>query len=310
MIKMNETRYKNFGKCIELTNGGIRALITVDVGPRIICYGTADGRNNIMFEDADRRVKKNCAYLDENFKKGETWFLYGGHRMWKAPEDEATYIPDNYPVEYTADYCADGAEVSFSQPFQKNTGLKFDMKVRMYGNGGLRVRHIMKNLGEKTVNAAVWGISVLKAGGVGIFPLNTGDAGYLPNNFLSLWSYDRVNDERLSFADGYMLLKQNPNAVNPFKIGFLCKRGAAAYAADDLVFVKKFAYEDGAVYPDNNCNFESYTSDLIFEAEGLSPLRAVEPRQSAEHIEEFFLFERALKTDKESLNGFFSELPK
>ena len=35
---------------------------------------------------------------------GDEWHIYGGHRLWQAPEDsKKSYAPDNGPVAYTWD---------------------------------------------------------------------------------------------------------------------------------------------------------------------------------------------------------------
>ncbi|MDR2090329.1 MAG: hypothetical protein LBP62_01545 [Clostridiales bacterium] len=312
MIAVKETVYKNFGKCVEMSNGALKTLITVDIGPRIIYYGTADGRN-VFFEDLSREVKRNGAYFDKNFKKGETWYLYGGHRMWKSPEDDATYIPDNYPVEYEIKECReqnsrDKKTALFTQKIQENTGLRFRSEVTMFQNGALKVRHIMENTGENTVRAAIWGISVMKGGGFAAVPLNEPNTGFLPSNNFSFWPYDDHADKRMSFIPGYLILSHDENIEKPFKIGLMCKKKIAAYSNDGLTFVKKFGRQNGAEYPDGNCNFESYISGLIAEFEALSPIFSIEAGQSAEHTEEFFIFEKELPPDKESLDRFFGEL--
>ncbi|MDR3264189.1 MAG: hypothetical protein LBT30_07765 [Clostridiales bacterium] len=303
MITQKLCQYKSFGKCAELTDGRTKALITLDVGPRIIYYGTDE--RNVFFEDTDGLVTNGGEYFDKNFKKGEAWHIYGGHRMWKSPEDDASYVPDNYPVEYAP--FKDGAE--FTQKLQPNTKLIFSMKVTMKDGGGLTVVHAVKNAGKYTANISVWSITVMKDGGTEIIPLNTADTGFLPNNFFAYWAYNDVNDKRLTALDGYLFLKQDPSAARPFKLGLLNKKGAAAYLTDGLLFVKKFGYINGAVYPDNNCNFETYTSNLILEIETLSPLFAVEPGTQVTHTEEFSLFADtgifAEAFDKQTLDAFF-----
>ena len=39
MITKRYKLYKNFGKCMEISNGTVKALVTVDIGPRVIYYG-------------------------------------------------------------------------------------------------------------------------------------------------------------------------------------------------------------------------------------------------------------------------------
>ena len=89
---MNIVSYANYGKCVEFYRGGVKVLVTVDVGPRIIYFGTENF--NFMNEDIARNVNKGGEYFDENFGKGTLWYLYGGHRVWKSPEDLETYTPD------------------------------------------------------------------------------------------------------------------------------------------------------------------------------------------------------------------------
>jgi hypothetical protein len=239
----------------------------------------------MLFEDIGRAVKNGGEYFDKNFKKGEMWNIYGGHRMWKSPEDDASYVPDNYPIKYETD---GGAATLFGN-LQSNTRLQFKMSLEMKDDGALSVVHTIENKGAYTAELAVWAITVLAGGGVEIIPFNTNDTGFLPNNFFAFWPYDDPNDKRLSFDGGNVFLTQKPGAESPFKLGLLCKKGVAGYLNDGLLFIKKFPYQNGARYPDNNCNYETYTSGLILEMESLSPVFAVEPNGSVSHAEEFGL---------------------
>jgi hypothetical protein len=220
MITINVTDYKNYGKCVEITNGNITARITVDLGFRIIYYGFNDGRN-VMCEDVERVMYKEDEYFDRNFGKGTKWYNYGGHRLWKSPEDMSCYVPDNFPVEYKI--IENGAE--FVCPVQITTGLSFGLKVLMNDGGGLTVTHCIKNHGASPFTCSAWALSVLKTGGTEIIPANKVDTGLLPNNFIALWPYSKLNDSRLSFGEKYIFLKQDVNAVSPFKLGMALKNG-------------------------------------------------------------------------------------
>jgi hypothetical protein len=92
-IQCNEISYQNFGRCICLENGVIRLIATLDVGPRIIYFATR-GNSNILFED----VRRDFCELTKGYG---TWYAYGGHRLWSAPEVmPETYYPDNSRVEW------------------------------------------------------------------------------------------------------------------------------------------------------------------------------------------------------------------
>ena len=45
MFKAKEIEYKNFGRCLEMSNEIIRIVVTLDFGPRVICYSFIDGEN-------------------------------------------------------------------------------------------------------------------------------------------------------------------------------------------------------------------------------------------------------------------------
>ncbi|MDP4180992.1 MAG: hypothetical protein Q8942_07860, partial [Bacillota bacterium] len=51
-VTVNEIKYSNFGKCIEVSNGEVSLVVTVDFGPRIIRYGFVDGKNELC-ENSD-----------------------------------------------------------------------------------------------------------------------------------------------------------------------------------------------------------------------------------------------------------------
>ena len=77
-----EASYKNYGKCLSISNGAIEVLVTVDVGPRIIRCACA-GKENMMFEDIGRGTTHDVSQL---YGEGKTWNIYGGHRLWMSPE--------------------------------------------------------------------------------------------------------------------------------------------------------------------------------------------------------------------------------
>ena len=82
--------YGGWDNCLEISNEQVKLLITLDVGPRVIFYGFIDGQN--MFKNFDEQM---------GLTGGDEWRIYGGHRLWHAPEvAPRTYSPDNEPVNY------------------------------------------------------------------------------------------------------------------------------------------------------------------------------------------------------------------
>jgi hypothetical protein len=133
----------------------------------------------------------------------------------------------------------------------------------------------------------------MRGGGTAIFPNEpyiSWDDYLLPARPLVLWHYTDLTDARWSLGKKFIRLSTDTQASHPQKIGMLNKQGWAAYARGMTLFVKRFAYEEGALYPDYGCNCETYTAGDFIEVETLSPLARLEPGASAEHLERWSLF--------------------
>ena len=112
---MPKTAYKGWPNCHQLSNGLVDLIATTDVGPRIIRFGFSDGDNML----------KECA---ETLGKtgGDTWNIYGGHRLWHAPEaDPRSYEPDNTPIALEEHK----GFVRLVQPTEKTTGIQKEIDV-------------------------------------------------------------------------------------------------------------------------------------------------------------------------------------
>jgi len=87
---MERVNYLGQGNCYRLSNGTVEAIVTTDVGPRILRYAFLPGEK-ILGEFPDLKVTTGL---------GE-WAAFGGHRLWTAPESmPRTYAPDSLPVEF------------------------------------------------------------------------------------------------------------------------------------------------------------------------------------------------------------------
>jgi hypothetical protein len=82
--------YAGWRNCVRMTNGIVDLIATTDVGPRIIRFGFVGERNE--FKEFPELLGKTG---------GRQWRVYGGHRLWHAPEHKTrTYFPDNFPIQY------------------------------------------------------------------------------------------------------------------------------------------------------------------------------------------------------------------
>lgn len=280
---MEYINYKNFGKCAKLSKGGKTMLVTVDVGPRIIFYGYDNGEN-IFYEDIDDNINRDSDYIKKNLKGKGIWHIYGGHRIWKSPEYEDSYYPDNSPVKVLE--LSNGT--SFVSDTEITTGLQKVMNIYMDDDGNATIDHIFINNGNcPTSKIALWTLSVMDKGAKAEIPLSTKDTGLLANRNLVLWSYTDLNDKRLDIQNDKITLSQRTDTDKAVKIGTYVEKQVKVYIKD-MVFTKDFDRKEGD-YADFCCNVECYTNKHMLEIESLSNLQSLEIGQSLIHSEHWTL---------------------
>ena len=274
-----EASYKNYGKCLSISNGIIEALITVDVGPRIIRLACV-GKENMMFEDIGRTVTHDVSSL---YGEGKTWNIYGGHRLWMSPESfPETYYPDNEKVVYTTR--VGGAE--FTPQRQDETGLQLSLLVEMDENEPkLKITHTITNTKKTPVTGAAWSLSVLDAGGIAIVPLSKKETGLLPSRNIVLWDYTDMTDDRLLFGKDTVAVRHDASKQGALKIGIGQATGKIVYVNHGQALIKEYEADENASYPDFGSSTEVYTCPSFTEAETLSPLMTISKNERIVHTE-------------------------
>jgi hypothetical protein len=111
----------------------------------------------------------------------------------------------------------------------------------------------------------------------------------LPTSLLAIWEYSNLSDSRLKIEHNFIVLRQDKNAAGPLKIGVMDSDGWTAYWNGNL-FVKTFDYKKGASYPDFGCSVEVYSAKENLELETLAPFKILQPGESVEYVEQWFLF--------------------
>lgn len=309
MIKFNTVEnYKDYGKCLSISNGVIEALVTIDIGPRIISFSFIDDKN-VMQDNRSVFAPVEGEAFDKHYYKGAKWENYGGHRLWTSPESlPETYYPDCQPVDYTIK----GNTVTFTPPKQIENGIALNFEITMEENSNqMTVLHKGQNISKETKEFALWALSVMTTGGVEIIPLNTRDTGLLSNRRIVLWPYAKALDSRFYLGEKYVTLKQDVNATCPFKLGTDCEAGIGYYSLDDVVFSKKYTHDINAVYPDGGVSYETYTNESFLEFETLGALKTVAPQEVVTHKEIFTLYHKPCEFDprnEDSIDEFISKL--
>ncbi len=279
--------------CIRLENDEIELVVTTDIGPRIIRFAFKDGQN--LFKEFDDQLGKTG---------GDEWRLYGGHRLWHAPEEAPrTYFPDNGPIGFE---CS-GNTVRLIQDTETTTGIQKEIEITLDPKeNNVRVLHRLINNNLWEVELTPWALSVMANDGRAIIPqepFQSHEENMLPVRPLVLWSYTDMADPRWMWGSKYIQLKQDSGANRSQKLGILNTLGWAGYYLKGELFVKRYGYNPGAEYVDLGCNTEVYTDRDILEIETLGGKKKVAPGSSVEHIEKWYLFKADLKEDEESLDN-------
>jgi hypothetical protein len=157
----------------------------------------------------------------------------------------------------------------------------------------VKVTHRVTNKNMWAVDLAPWALTVMDRGGKIILPLpprKPHTEELLPTSLLSMWAYTNMADSRWTWGTKYIMLQQDSKAKVPQKIGAMNTDGWVAVANDKHLFVKKFDYITGATYPDFGCSVETFTNDEMLEAETVAPMIKLEPEQTVEYVENWFLF--------------------
>ncbi len=269
--------------CYQLSNGTVEAVVTTDIGPRIIRYGFAGGEN----------VLGECPEAKVETKLG-TWRPWGGHRLWTAPESNPrSYVPDNTPIQFET---SGTNSIRLVQPVEPETHVEKEMMVTLDETGTrLKIEHKITNRGLWGVDLAPWALTIMNGTGGGTVilpqePYRTHDEALMPARAMVLWHYTDLSDRRWTLGPKFVRLNVDKALTEPQKVGIANKQGWAGYVHKKTLFVKRFGYEDETVYPDDGCNCEAYTAGSFVEVETLGPMHHLEPEEWATHTEHWHLF--------------------
>ncbi len=279
-IKMEQISYAGWPHCVRLSNAHVELVATTDVGPRIMRLGFVGGQN--LFKEWPDQAGKTG---------GDEWRIYGGHRLWHAPEAKPrSYATDNAPVAWDWD----GRRLKLSQPVESITGLQKELEIVVHPDtAAVTVLHRLINHNLWDVQAAPWAMSVCLGPGRAIVPQEPFIAHadkVLPARTMTLWGYTDMHDPRFRWGTKYVELRSDPAVLTSQKVGFLNTPGWAAFVKGGDVFLKRFAFDPKATYADFGCNTEIYTNGDMLELETLGPSGTLSPGASVEHVEQWHLF--------------------
>ena len=278
---VQEIEHPDFGPGLRLSNGEVEVIVPTGFGPRVLHY-SFDGGENILGWHPEAAVNTDLG----------TWKPYGGHRLWMAPENmPLSYAPDSEPIEHATE-----GELSVRlSRLSDAAGVQKEMVVTLAAKGSqVTIDNRLTATREEPAEFAAWGLTIMRPGGEVIVP-NEPFKPYshetlLPVRSMTLWSYTDFTDPRWKFEKEHIRLRVDESIGSQQKFGVLNTLGWAAYQWQDITFVKRFDYLEGAAYPDMNSNMEVYTAGGFVEVETLSPLTKAEPGKTIVHRETWELY--------------------
>jgi hypothetical protein len=278
---VEKVSYLGLPNCYRLSNETVEVIVATDVGPRVLAYGFRGGEN--VFGEAPEALVTTAL---GDFKP------WGGHRLWTAPEvNPRTYAPDGGAVEF--EFVGE-SKVRLIGPVEPHTGVQKVISVTLDAEGcGVTVRHRLLNHGSWAIEAGLWALTIMRGGGEAVIPqepFRSWGNHLSPARPLVLWHYTDLTDARLTLGRKFVRVRTDAHAEDPQKLGLLNKQGWAAYLLGTTMFLKRYCFEEGAIYPDYGCNTEVFTSRSFIDLASLSPLRRLEPGATASHEERWHLF--------------------
>lgn len=290
-LTLNTIPCKGWQNNLQLANDTVELLVTLDVGPRILSFRWLDGTN--LFKEFD----------DQLGRSGEAeWKIRGGHRLWTAPEDARSYVPDNGPVTWRR-LDKPVPTVQIMAPPDQTHGIQKEMDLLLPLSGSrVTVTHRLRNVGRKSTILAPWALTAMAPGGLAIVPLPvkrlhpgtfhqaSSPQEYWANQRLILWPFFDFTDPRLQLGRHFITLRHDPAISTPIKFGLEHVAGWVAYLNRGTLFVKWIPYQEDAGYPDHGCNFETFCNGDMLEIESLGPIQTLLPGQRVELTETWELF--------------------
>jgi hypothetical protein len=245
-----------------IENDFLRVEYCTTVGPRLIGLYAKQPGMELLVPTPD---------IHWTTPHGE-YYLYGGHRVWKAPEDsfyncpeeDVTVVTENDRVTLRSGIDASGLQKEISFCLDQHRVL---------------LTHQITWHGHEPIELAPWTITQLPLGGVAILPQSTPTAGSAPKRSLALWPYASLTDPRLEMHDDLILVHGSADQKY-FKAGSYNPFGWAAYMLDKVLFIKRFPVSDFRKLPDMGSNVETFVWDAYLELETLGELTWLTPGES------------------------------
>ena len=269
-LQVERTEFRGWHDAYRLRLGEAEMVVVTEVGPRIISLSVGGGAN-LLFVD------------DETAGQGQgdaDWHVYGGHRLWVAPETDHSYAPDNARCEVEV---ADGRFTAIA-PVVPQTKLRKRITVTAE-DGCFVIENGVLNTGTAVYAGAIWALTCFRPEGVVAFPWGREGSWDLKKIvYWNRWMGHSSDVTSQQWQPGPDLFTVVPTGEEG-KVGANSPEGWIAMCRDDATFVKSHRWVPGAHYFDEGWTIEIYTCDRFIEMETLSPLGVFYPGFEVVHRE-------------------------
>lgn len=265
---------EQWGDVLWLEHGEIQIGVALEFGIRIV-HLSLKGMENLYY------VQPND--LSDNFTKGD-WRVYGGHRLWMAPECLESYCPDNNPVHYEI-----GGNTAFiRQDVDPWLHIEKHINIIFLEDGSVQLTQIIVNCSDKPITCASWGVNTLDGGGVATINF-AGERGFNPKRVVSLWGLTNLHDPRIQFQSDCVTATHMADVPEYFKIGLYVNPGKVVLQNKGQQLTITFDAEPMDRYMDGGCNFELFLCRKFMELETLGVRTEMGPGENATHCETWYL---------------------
>ena len=282
-VMIENVEYRGWKNNLRIANATTELIVTLDVGPRVICYRKPGGFNVMKnYDEHDGRHgrermanSRRTAFLDRSGRSHAHLFRRQqpscAHPAWR--------------IRGTLHSAAGGTEYGIQKVMEIAPG-----RIRQPGSRALD-RHQYRPRPDDT---CPMGANCHGPRRHGDYPdcrrkanhpghpsdaKHPGDFG--PNLSLILWPYFDFTDDRWTFGSRYIFLRQNAKK-GPTKIGLGHPVPWVAYLNRGTLFVKRFRHHEWAKYPDTGTSYQTFTNEDMLEMETVGVLCTLLPGQSAE----------------------------
>jgi len=269
-LEIERTEFLGWKDAYRLRLGEAEMVVVTEIGPRILGLSVAGGPNLLYVDQATAGKGQ-----------GDTeWHIYGGARIWVAPESQDTYAPDNSPCEVEV---SDGVFTALA-PTAERTQLQ--KRLTVSGQGDRFVLEMgVTNRGNVLYSGAVWAIACVVPTGALAFPWGRG--GTWDQKKICYWNcwMEHTSDVTSSqYRPGPDMFRIVPTGEEG-KVGTAAPEGWIAYCRDEATFIKQHCVIPNANYPDDNCSQQMYTCPDFIEMETLTPMTIFYPGEEIVHHE-------------------------